>query len=331
MIEKDPQQSFKLRPRPHRTKGRGFRISIAERLRVARHIPQAVVKVTSFSHGLHQVSSHLNYISRKGALPLEKNTGEILRGREAQEELAEDWSMDFDSRKRSRDTANLVFSMPRGSDLDALRGAVRKVGQRAFKDHDWVFAIHEEKNHPHAHMIVPMRGRDTGQKLRLRKADLFHLRELFAEAAREEGVPLAASPRFARGIGQKGNRQVLHHLKEKGITPRVEREAVREAIQLVRNRKGGVLPWEKAMDEHHQAEKELNSRYAERLRLEATHQPEAERMRLLQASEDLQRLAQTLPTPKTKRQELIRQVSEKLPANPKMRTPESGTGREIEK
>jgi len=212
-VEKD-EVSFK--GQPHRVKGRGFRIPLAERLRASRRVPQAIVKVTGFSHGLHQVLTQFNYISRKGSLPLEKDTGEILSERESLEELATAWSVDFDTRIRSRDTASIVFSMPRGSNVEALRRAVRAVGARAFPDHEWVFGIHQDRDYPHAHMIVKMRGREGEKKLRLRKPDLYRLREMYAEAAREEGVQLAVSPRAARGVSNKGLKQAAYHLRKKG-------------------------------------------------------------------------------------------------------------------
>ena len=45
----------------------------------------------------------------------------------------------------------------------------RKVGARAFPDQEWVFAIHQDKGHPHAHMVVKMRGRKKDKKLRLNR------------------------------------------------------------------------------------------------------------------------------------------------------------------
>ena len=154
--------------RARRIKGQGFYIRLprAERLRAARGVRQAIVKVSSFSRGVRMVGDHLRYISRKGELPLEKDTGELIQGLEMQKELIASWAIDFDDRKNSRDTANIIFSMPRGSKVDALREAVRTTGARAFPDHEWVFGIHQDRAHPHAHMVVKMRGREKGKKLR---------------------------------------------------------------------------------------------------------------------------------------------------------------------
>jgi hypothetical protein len=91
----------------------------------------------------------VDYITRKGKLELETESRERITDRQEAKALVANWSRDFD-RGRSRDAVHIVFSMPFGSDEDALRESVRKVGARAFPDQEWVFAIHQDKNHPHA-------------------------------------------------------------------------------------------------------------------------------------------------------------------------------------
>src|SRR5689334_4353194 len=110
-------------------KGRGLSvpISLGARMQAARGVPQAVVKVTSYAHGIKAVSRTIDYISRDGKLSLETETGDIILGRAERKELVKNWSRDFDTRKRSRDSVHLAFSMPRGSDPEKLRAAVRKV------------------------------------------------------------------------------------------------------------------------------------------------------------------------------------------------------------
>ena len=197
-------------------KGRGLyvQLPVAERLRAARRVPQAIVKVRSFARGTTGVQKIMSYISRKGSLPLEKESGEIVQDLAEQRQLIKDWAIDFDSRKNSRDTAHIIFSMPPGSNAGALRRAVRATAPKAFPDHEWVFAIHEDKKHPHAHLVLKMRGRNQEKILDFKKSDLHKLREHFAEAAREQGVELAASPRAARGIGGKGIRQAIYQFKK---------------------------------------------------------------------------------------------------------------------
>src|ERR1700687_872688 len=217
-------------------RGLGVRLPLAERLRAARRVPQAVVKVVSFPRGRKRLTELMAYISRDGTLPLETELGDLVTDLEDQKELSGLWARTFDGRRQSRQAANIVFSMPRGSNPEALRNAVRTVLARQFPGHRTVFGVHEDRQHPHAHAVVHMRG--PKKKLEFRKADLRELREVFAEAAREQGVMLAASSRAARGIGRKGVRQPLHQLKAKGVIPKVYQQAI---DQLAEEMKRGDL------------------------------------------------------------------------------------------
>jgi hypothetical protein len=150
-----------------------------------------------------------------------------------------------------------------------------------------------------------MRGRDSGKKLRLNKPELYKLREAFAQAAREQGVKLAASPRAARGIGRKGRRQEFEHLRRKGVTPRMEQAAIQEAEADVRKGAFQKKPWEEAMEKSHRLEKEAYSKAASLLRYAAMKREGAEQEKLKQAARDVERFGQNLPAPKSRRQALI--------------------------
>ncbi len=301
--------------RAHTVKGRGVSINLsrAERLRAARGVRQAIVKVKSFPHGVKGVKKTMSYISRDGELPLEKDTGEIVKGLEEQRELIRDWSVDFDKRKDSRDSAHVIFSMPPGSDPEALRRAVRATGARAFPDNEWVFAIHQDKDHPHAHMILKMRGREKGLKLDPKKADLYRLREIFAEAAREQGVELAASSRAARGVGRKGIDHSSYYLKKKGIKPDVEKKFLQESAREIITGDWTEKPWEKAMAERNKLEREAYRQEAAALRQEAEQQTmQAAREQMLKDARILEQFALRMPKPKTKRQATKERMMQEL-------------------
>ncbi len=302
MDEKDEDLLPRFR-RARTIKGHGFYIKLSrgERLRAARGVRQAVVKLRSFPHGIKGVGRAMSYISRKGTLPLEKDTGEQILGLEEQRELIRDWAVDFDKRKDSRDGAHIIFSMPPGSRVEALREAVRTTGARAFPDNEWVFVIHEDRKHPHAHMILKMRGREKNLKFDPRKADLHRLREIFAEAAREQGVELAASPRAARGVGRKGTRHSFYYLKSKGIKPEVEKKAVQEAAKEFMQGDWKEKPWEKAMAERNKLEREAYRQEAAALWKAAEKQTEqTEQERMLKEAGQLEQFAERMPKPKTK-------------------------------
>src|ERR1700691_2051333 len=133
MPPKPPEKPFLEFGRGRTVKGRG--LSLPERLRAARRVPQAVVKVISYGKGRYGAEGLLQYISRNGRLELETDQGERLRDFSERKALVQSWAGSFDRRKNSRDTVHIVFSMPHGSDPEALRRSVRKVLKREFDGH----------------------------------------------------------------------------------------------------------------------------------------------------------------------------------------------------
>jgi hypothetical protein len=296
--DKDRELDF---GRSRLVKGRGqqVRLSLAERLRAARRVPQAVVKVVSFTRGEKRVRELMGYISRLGELPLETETGDLVKSLEEQKELARTWASTFDKRKNSRDAAHIVFSMPAGSSPEALRKAVRKVVTSHFAGHRSVFVVHEDRRHPHAHAVIQMRGRE--KKLELKKADLHRLREVFAEAAREQGVMLAASPRAARGVGRKAVRRPVYQLRTKGIVPRVHEAAASEFMEEVKRGEWQEKPWEKAMRLRHGTEKQAYLEEARKLRAASAKEDAKSRDAFLKAAGELELFSRTMPAPRTRR------------------------------
>jgi hypothetical protein len=279
------------------------------------------------------VSQSIDYISRKGELALETESGDIVLGRAERKELVKNWSRHFDSRKRSRDSVHLAFSMPRGSDPEKLRAAVRKVVTNHFDGHEAVFAIHQDRPHPHAHVVMKTRNRKTGKKLRLGIAEIFKTREAFAEAATEQGVELAASPRAARGIGKKATRQAIHYMKQRGVTPRVELQAADDAIaEFKRGRSGEEKPWETAMRERNQKERKAYREEAGRLRAAVAQQKatqdQAAQQALLKAAADLERFSKDMPEPKTLRQSFLERITKHLGIQPIRRSQNRDSGME---
>src|SRR5439155_13410038 len=128
---------------------------------------------------------------------------------------------------------------------------------------------------------------------------------VFAEAAREEGVELAVSPRAARGVGRKGMKQVPYQLRQKKMVPKAEKQTAQETVFELQKGRIEERPWEKAMLKRNQAEREAYQTEADILRTAAARQSQRDRARLLQAAADLERFSETMPTPKTLRQTIL--------------------------
>ncbi|WP_447909513.1 relaxase/mobilization nuclease domain-containing protein [Brevundimonas bullata] len=216
--------------------GKGARATLA---RVARRVPEAMVKVTGKTHDAGHLARHLDYISRNGRLPLEGPDGERLAGRAEVRELVDDWAAELSAeplRRRGAVSMSIVLSMPAGTEPFRVEDASRAFAERVFGERfAYVFVLHDEDRHPHVHLTVRMSGRE-GERLNPRKADLHRWREVFAEALRERGVEAEATPRRARGVVQKAERTSLRKARERfeagaGPMPKVLAGALRDAAR----------------------------------------------------------------------------------------------------
>ena len=97
--------------------------------RIVDRAPEVMVKVTGRTRDAGHLAAHLAYIARHGALEAEDRDGNLLQGRAAIRELAEDWSAAAlaDSRRRANSpfSVSIVLSMPARTDPFALRDAAR--------------------------------------------------------------------------------------------------------------------------------------------------------------------------------------------------------------
>lgn len=231
---------------------------------IAKNTPEVMVKITGFSSGSGGIKSHFDYISRindanKDNVEIENERGQVFKGKDEVEEAYSSWVDDINSYpkgKRSRDVVNLVLSMPAGTNAEKVKEAVRRFASNAFgENHEYVFALHTDEDHPHVHLDVKMRGYNQ-VKLNPRKADLQNWREGFAEELRGLGVSAVASNRRARGVTKKTINSVVNQINE-GDKTHKKRVAKTTALQnkdavdeIIGESKGEISrskPWEKTV------------------------------------------------------------------------------------
>lgn len=236
-------------------KHKGSRASNRARARrVANHAPEVMVKVSGNAKGAEHVQSHLDYISRNGKLELEDERGDVIKGKEAVRDLAKDWSQDGGKRrKNTRDTTNIVMSMPAGTEPRDVKAAARAFAKRQFsQNYQYVMALHTDTDSPHVHLTVKNLGYD-GHRLQVRNGDFQKWRESFATELERRGVEAEATPRATRGVIKKGVSQVVRHIREKGQTPQVDQAKVREVVEDFRDQRAGKTPkprpWEDRIKE----------------------------------------------------------------------------------
>ncbi|WP_312572932.1 relaxase/mobilization nuclease domain-containing protein [Brevundimonas sp.] len=218
--------------------------------RVARRVPEVMVKITGRTRDGGHLLNHLAYIGRNGQVALEGPDGERMMEREAVRALAQDWMAEVEADPHRRCdgavSVSIVLSMPPGTDPFRMHDASRAFAHRTFgESHPYVFAFHTDERHPHVHLTVRTLGHD-GRKLNPRKADLERWRQTFASVLRVRGVEAEATPRRARGVVRKAEQGAVLKIrarfgKGEGPPPKVDVEAVRQALDRARK-----TPWVEA-------------------------------------------------------------------------------------
>ena len=199
--------------------GRKWTGSLSQRARASRGLPQAIVKISSYSHSAGAVWDRVNYVARDGELEVETATGETLDQVQL-EQRVEEWSGDAGDREGQRYAMSAVVSFPKSVDEEKATEAARGFFREAFaENHDYVFAPHTDAKNFHVHVVVQAAGHD-GKQIRLNRDDIQDLRLLFAEKAHEQGIELDASPRWARGLdANRGAVSEMEGIKQRGETP----------------------------------------------------------------------------------------------------------------
>jgi hypothetical protein len=146
----------------------------------------------------------------------------------------------IDDKGYRREAFNLMLSMPRGTDPQAVLFVAREFAKIEFADHRYVMVLHDHQANPHVHLSVKAESKH-GQRLNPRKADLHRWRERFAEQLRERGIDAEATRQVTRGryrlrddlwqVKAKEEGRFRNRTKSPTIGPRAEpgRDAALEA------------------------------------------------------------------------------------------------------
>lgn len=199
-------------------------ITTANRIRAARRVPEAVVKIASYGGGRSSTFDLLDYIGREGALPLETDSGESLEGRDAYRDLAQEWARADQKEGLKRKTMHMLVSGPKGEDPEKILEAAKLYGQKVFGEKfPYVMVLHNDKDHPHVHFLVRLKGRDE-ERFRIEQGGFQTIREAFAESCREVGIEMNATPREVRGAARSESMK-LRKMQENGRKPKIHERA----------------------------------------------------------------------------------------------------------
>lgn len=185
------------------------RRAAAIRARIAatfvRRAPQVIVKVSGGGRGMKAIAAHFRYISKNGRLSMEDEREQLVLGKDAVREVADDWRYGgalIEDESFRREAFNIILSMPDGTNAEMVRKASREFARQEFNDHKYVMVLHDHQANPHVHLSV--RGESIhGRRLNPRKEDLRRWRETFAEKLRGWGIEADASGQACRGVRRR--------------------------------------------------------------------------------------------------------------------------------
>ncbi len=120
------------------------------------------------------------------------------------ERFAKRWSAGF--KPKLGQTTHMLMSFPIGTDGEDVRDIASDVAERFFQTDDghfdYIIAVHEDRDHPHAHIVLNRRSQE-GEFFYLARNHRFNyddFRLAMVEEAEKYGVRLEATRRIDRGV-----------------------------------------------------------------------------------------------------------------------------------
>ena len=180
-----------------------------------RAVPQIVFKVAKNGgcHGPNGLGAQMDYVLGKADQIIDPSkTFDRMDHlpKEFTKALAEQWSNDWSRKVNSGHSMHMIASFPRGTDPDAVAEIIRATchdildqGRSRF---DYIAAVHNDTDHPHAHIIVDRRNAE-GEFFYFAKDHEFTydtFKDRIVEHAADHGIELVNSSKLSRGITRDG-------------------------------------------------------------------------------------------------------------------------------
>jgi type IV secretion system T-DNA border endonuclease VirD2 len=189
------------------------------------------------THTKSQLANQLDYLTTKSTHIVDSSgfldgktkleAGDI---KDLTERFAKRWDAGF--KPKLGQTTHMLMSFPIGTRGEDVRDIATDVAERFFqtdKGHfDYIIAVHEDRDHPHAHLVLNRRSQE-GEFFFLGRNHRFNyddFRLAMVEEAEKYGVRLEATRRVDRGaVHYPARTSEIYAAKEEGRAPR-ERERV---------------------------------------------------------------------------------------------------------
>ncbi len=189
------------------------------------------------THTKSQLANQLDYLTTKSTHIVDssgfldgKTKLEAKDIKDLTERFAKRWDAGF--KPKLGQTTHMLMSFPIGTRGEDVRDIATDVAERFFQTDeghfDYIIAVHEDRDHPHAHLVLNRRSQE-GEFFFLGRNHRFNyddFRLAMVEEAEKYGVRLEATRRVDRGVVHYPARtREVYAAKEEGRAPR-ERERV---------------------------------------------------------------------------------------------------------
>jgi type IV secretion system T-DNA border endonuclease VirD2 len=189
------------------------------------------------THTKSQLANQLEYLTTKSTHIVDssgfldgKAKLEARDIKDLTERFAKRWDAGF--KPKLGQTTHMLMSFPVGTRGEDVRDIATDVAERFFQTDeghfDYIIAVHEDRDHPHAHLVLNRRSQE-GEFFYLGRNHRFNyddFRLAMVEEAEKYGVRLEATRRVDRGVVHYPARtSEVYAAKEEGRAPR-ERERV---------------------------------------------------------------------------------------------------------
>src|SRR6056297_3222455 len=189
------------------------------------------------THTKSQLANQLDYLTTKSTHIVDssgfldgKAKLEAKDIKDLTERFAKRWDAGF--KPKLGQTTHMLMSFPIGTRGEDVRDIATDVAERFFQTDeghfDYIIAVHEDRDHPHAHLVLNRRSQE-GEFFFLGRNHRFNyddFRLAMVEEAEKYGVRLEATRRVDRGaVHYPARTSEVYAAKEEGRAPR-ERERV---------------------------------------------------------------------------------------------------------
>jgi len=166
------------------------------------------------THTRAQLRNQLGYLTSKSSMIIDSrgtyDGQERLSEKEAEQvtrRFAAQWNEGFNPKLGH--TSHLLMAFPIGTRVEDVGEITREICERFFQGEgshfDYIAAVHEDRDHPHAHVVLNRRSKD-GEVFFLKQDHHFNydaFREAMVEVSDRYGLRLEATRRAERGVVTK--------------------------------------------------------------------------------------------------------------------------------